>query len=205
MRRRRRDDGGFTLVELVMTVTILGIIIIPLGNFVLEFFQNYPQTENRIADSHDVQIAAAYLSNDVANAGVHSTYTSADTSQSVWATTFPASYCGSGAGTTVLLLSWNTWTVAPSGGGSFGPTSSVAYVNELGVLHRIYCASGTTASSDAVLVHGLQSASVACSTACEGSPGNPAPTTVNLTLNISTGADDTAATTVVLSGQRRQS
>ncbi|HEY2296176.1 MAG TPA: prepilin-type N-terminal cleavage/methylation domain-containing protein [Jatrophihabitans sp.] len=202
MKRLRRNDGGFTLVELVMTVTILGIIMIPLGNFVLEYFQNYPQTENRIADSHDMQIAAAYLSNDVASAGLHSSYTSAATSQSVWATGFPASYCGSGAGTTVLLLSWNTWTIAQSGGGSFGPTSSVAYVNESGALHRIYCASGTTTSSDATLVDGLQSASVACSVACSASPP---PATVSLTLNISTGSDDTAATSVVLTGQRRQS
>lgn len=202
MKRARRGDGGFTLVELVMTVTILGIIILPLGNFVLEYFQNYPQTENRVADSHDMQIAAAYVSNDVASAGVHSSYTSAATSQSVWATSFPASYCGAGAGTTVLLLSWNTWTVAPSGGGTFGPASSVAYVSESGVLHRIYCASGTTISSDAVLVHGLQSANVTCSSTCGGTPP---PATVSMTLSISTGSGDTAATSVVLTGQRRES
>ena len=202
MIRRRGDDSGFTLVELVMTVAILGIIIVPLGNFVLSYFQNYPTTENRVADSHDMQIAAAYVSNDVANAGVHSSYTSATTAQSVWSTSFPGSSCGGSAGTIVLLLKWDTWTVGPNGGGAFGAPSSVAYVNESGVLHRIYCANGSTTSSDSVLVHGLQSASVACSTTCEGSP---APTTVNLTLNISTGSDDTAATSVVLTGRRRQS
>ena len=202
MKRLRRDDGGFTLIELVMTVTILGIIIVPLGNFVLEYFQNYPQTENRISDSHDMQIAAAYVSNDVANAGVHSSFTSASTAQSVWSTSFPGSSCGSSAGTIVLLLKWDTWSVGANGGGSFGSPSSVAYVNESGTLHRVYCASGNSTSSDSVLVDGLQSASVTCSTTCEGSP---APTTVNLTLNISTGSDDTAATSVVLTGKRRQS
>jgi prepilin-type N-terminal cleavage/methylation domain-containing protein len=199
-RPHRSEDGGFTLVELVITVAILGIIILPLGNLVLEYFQNYPQTENRVADSHDMQIAAAYVSNDVADAGVHASYTSAATSQSIWTTSFPASYCGSGAGTTVLLLSWNTWTVA--GGGSFGATSSVAYVNESGVLHRIYCAVGSTVASDAVLVDGLQAASVSCSSTCSGTPP---PSTVSLALTISTGASDTAATSVTLTGQRRQS
>lgn len=205
MTRGRRDDRGFTLLELVMTVTILGIIIVPLGTFVLEYFKNYPQTLSRVADSHDMQIAAAYVSNDVASAGLHSSYTSATPAQSVWTTSFPASYCGSGAGTTVLLLSWNTWTVAASGAGSFGPASSVAYVNESGALHRIYCASGTTPAADVVLVHGLQSARVGCPTtaaACE-TPAPPA--AVNVTLNISTGAGDTASTSVVLTGERRQS
>lgn len=202
MRRVRRDDAGFTLIELVMTVTILGIITLPLGNLVLQYFTNYPQTMSRVADSHDMQISAAYVSNDVASAGLHSSYTSSSTDQSVWTTAFPASYCGGGAGTTVLLLSWNTWTVAAAGDGSFGPASSVAYVNESGVLHRIYCASGSTRSSDAVLVHGLQSAAVACSTTCGSSPP---PATVNVTLTISTGSDDASATSVVLTGQRRQS
>lgn len=200
MTRRRGDDRGFTLVELIVTVTILGIIIIPISNFVLQYFQTYPQTENRISDSHDLQIATAYLSNDVASAGVNTSDASPTGAQSVWTTAFPAGYCGQSSGTTVLLLSWNTWTVA-SGTGNSGATSSVAYVKRSGALHRVYCASGTSTTSDVTIVHGLDSATASCPGGCGSSPS-----TVQLTLGISTGATDSAAiTSVTLTGKRRPS
>lgn len=200
---RRRDDG-FTLIELIITVTILGIIVVPLGNFMLAYLTNYTQTQNRVSDSHDIQIAAAYFSQDVANTGVRSGWnstspaTSFTPQQSVWLSS-GAGDCGNGAGITVLLLKWDLPQSMA--------TASAAYVNEAGVLHRIYCASGATVASDATIVHGLVAATVACPTTAGACTTTPPPSTINLSLTISSGtSDDTAPSApVVLSGQRRQS
>jgi prepilin-type N-terminal cleavage/methylation domain-containing protein len=205
MKRHRRDDG-FTLMELLIVVVVLGVIIVPLGNFLLGYFKNVTTTQQRMSDSHDVQIAAAYFSQDVANTGLHSTADPFPLIQSVWTSGFPGSYCGQGLGTTTLLLEWDAWTVGTTGSGQYTgtqKTSSAAYVTEGSTLHRIYCAAGTTQSSDATIVHNLQSASVSCNTACNGSTP---PATVTLSLTISGGATDQAAPSqpVTLTGQRRQ-
>lgn len=200
--RRRCRDAGFTLIELVMTVTILGVITIPLGNFMLEYLANYPTTTQRLSDSHDIQIATAYFSQDAANTGVRGGAPSYDLQQSAWvATNPPASFCGQSGGTLVLLLSWNVPSVP--GSAPSGVRSSAAYVKSARTLHRIYCASGTTQSSDVTVVHNLQSASATCPTACDGALP---PTTFTLSLSISGVGTDAAAppNAVTLTGQRRQ-
>jgi prepilin-type N-terminal cleavage/methylation domain-containing protein len=203
---RADDESGFTLVELVVTITILGIIVVPLANFFLSYLRNYTTTQDRISDSHDIQIATAYVSQDIADTGLHDANPPYSLKQSVWVTSLPGSYCGQGSGTTILVLSWDAWSVTgtPSSPTGTDTPSSVAYVNESGTLHRLYCASGTTVSSDATLVHGLQSASVQCSSTCDA---NTPPARISLTLSIATGPADKAAPSapVVLTGQRRQS
>ena len=132
--RRRSSDAGFTLVELVVTITIMGVIIVPVSNFVLAYFKNLTSTQNRLADSHDVQIAAAYFSKDVANVGMHVSATDVTFVQSVF-TSPTGTYCGSSlGGTTLLLLKWDDWTVSGGAnptGVSAGPHSA-AYVVKSG-------------------------------------------------------------------------
>lgn len=204
--KQRLADAGFTLVELLVTIVVLGIIVVPLADFVMSYLQNYQTTEQRMSDSHDIQIAAAYFSQDVADTGVHGTSDPFPSAQSVWTSAFPGSYCGQGDGTPVLLLEWDAWTVTTTGSGQYtgsGATSSATYVTEGSELHRIYCASGTSVSSDATLVHNFQGASVSCSSTCGASTP---PMGVTLTLTISGGTTDQAAPTqpVTLTGQRRQ-
>jgi len=199
MRRRvRADDAGFTLIELIMTMLIMGIITIPLANFVLSYFENYQTTENRLSDSHDIQIATAYFSQDVANA---------DTV----ATTSAAGDCGfSATSPTVLLLKWTSWSVTTGAGGlptGASTAMSVAYVKQAGTLHRVSC--GGASAADIVVVHGLVSAVPSCLTAT-GVTTSCTPTTpprVRLTLTIASGStNDSAAPEqpVTLDGQRRQ-
>jgi prepilin-type N-terminal cleavage/methylation domain-containing protein len=207
--RRLRRDAGFTLIELVMTISILGIIIVPLGNFVIEYLQNYPTTTQRLSDSHDIQIATAYFSQDAANTGVRRITPPYPLQKSAWLPgNPPATFCGDDVvGTLVLLLSWDV----PGALGSppSGALSSAAYVatpgtlQTPGTLRRVYCATGASESSNVVVVHNLRSATACVPTACDGATP---PATFTISLSISGGTTDTAAPAheVTLTGQRRQ-
>ncbi|GAA1976617.1 hypothetical protein GCM10009798_42270 [Nocardioides panacihumi] len=69
---RLRADDGFTLVEMIMTVSIMGIVSVALTGIVLSYLRNTVDTEARLTESHDVQFAAAYWQRDVASIGVRS-------------------------------------------------------------------------------------------------------------------------------------
>jgi prepilin-type N-terminal cleavage/methylation domain-containing protein len=208
-RPNRGEQSGFTLIELVITIVIMGVITLPLANFVLAYFKNYAQTQSRLSDSHDTQIAAAYFSQDVANVGVRTAYPALALQQSVWTppTIFPASYCGKGLGTTILLLSWDDWTTPGSGA---APVDSAAYVVVSGTLHRVFCSGGVATTSDATVVHNLvypdagNTAPVMCPTSAAQCGTATPPAVVKLKLSIKAPAD-TAVSYVTLSGQRRQS
>lgn len=211
-RRRVRNDRGFTLIELLFTVVIMGIITVPLGNFMLSYVDNYTTTQNRISDSHDIQIATAYFSQDVANFGLHQGSPNYGYSPSAWvptSSTLPASYCGKSAGPLVLLLSWDVWTVGGNPPTGTDQPASVAYVKSANTLARVFCKTGTTTATNTTIVDNLQSATASCAspTQCDATTPSP-PATISLTLSIATGSasSDQAAPThaVVLTGQRRQ-
>ncbi len=68
-RTPRREDG-FTLPELIITVTIIGIIAAGLTGVVISYLKTTTDTQSRLTESHDVQFAAAYWQRDVASIGV---------------------------------------------------------------------------------------------------------------------------------------
>jgi prepilin-type N-terminal cleavage/methylation domain-containing protein len=68
LRRARFAESGFTLVELLMAVTILGIIVTPLGAAFFVALRTVDETSNRRASSHDAQLLSIYLPPDVQNA-----------------------------------------------------------------------------------------------------------------------------------------
>ena len=227
---RRGREEGFTLVELMIVIAILGIITLPISNLVFEGFKYYATTQTRLADSHDVQITTAYFSQDVADAGVRH-YTAANPTtgtpvQSVWiGGAHPSgAYCGQGvAGTLILLLEWDDVQVGSTGASVTRFVDSVAYVattaNGKTNLVRKFCqgTDGQTGVADAVpssvgvvatMAHNYyfpdasNAAPVSCAPSC--APAGAFPSSISFTLSVK-GPTDTNPVHVTLTGTGRQS
>ncbi len=215
-RLRSSGDDGFTIVELVLAVTILGIIIVPLGNFILAYLDNVNETQARMSESHDMQIATAYFSQDVANVGLRGPTDPFPLLPSIFTSGFS---CLPADGTGVVMLQWDKHDTATTNSTTVGTrrTETVTYYTKAGTLHRRYCPdpSDTTATTtpppdstrdvDLVLMHNVVSSSppvVTCAPgACNAAPA--VPTDVTLTVDLrGFGADEN--TSVVLKGHRRQ-
>ena len=192
-----RRDAGFTLIELLVVIAIMGVVTVPVANFVISYFRNSTQAAQRLSVSHDIQIASAYFSQDVANTGLR-TPTSYTPAQSVWVNSAPPP-CATGLGSAVVLLKWDNW--AATGGTGTRTTESAAYVVESGALHRVAC-SDSTLRSDVTVVHNYVSASVSCSPGACGA--STPPMTINLTVRIQAGPNDASWKDATLTGQRRQ-
>ena len=62
-------DDGFTLVkELLVGMVVAGLIVGAMGGALVVSFKTTDVTQQRMAESHDVQISSAYLANDVQSA-----------------------------------------------------------------------------------------------------------------------------------------
>jgi prepilin-type N-terminal cleavage/methylation domain-containing protein len=210
---RSSDDAGFTLVELLMSIVILGVIMAPLTGVVLTYFRNADATSARLNESHDAQITAAWFSQDVQALGVRD-YTapgpyfpllqSVETGVAADGGSHP---CGA-AGTPDALVrfAWDDFSDSTLGSRS---QTRVVYVVEGTELHRVRCdGSAAGVTSDVVVAHNVTAASVACATASGGTgctgAGAQVPTAVSLLLTIRD-PKSAADYPVTLTGQRRQS
>jgi prepilin-type N-terminal cleavage/methylation domain-containing protein len=204
----RSDERGVTLPEVLVAVAILAIIIIPLGDAMIGFVGNTDATTRRMIESHDMQIATAYFAQDVQDLGVRdwSSPTLA-LRQSIDNTSYPSWTCTS-AGTSVISLAWDDFTVISS--------LTVVRVNyvvrDVGGEHqlrRLLCKGSPTAvtvpiESDLVLVHNLVGTPPpvrAClPTTCTSAT---VPQRVTLTLTVKHPSNATGIP-LTLTGQRRQ-
>jgi prepilin-type N-terminal cleavage/methylation domain-containing protein len=66
--RPARADQGFTLVELLITVAVLGIIMVPLAGALGLGFRMVDQTSKVLVGSSDAQFVSIYLPADIKNA-----------------------------------------------------------------------------------------------------------------------------------------
>lgn len=217
LRSRLRDapDDGFSLLELMMTVAIVGVIITGLTGTVLAYLKNTVATESRLTESHDIQFAAAYWQRDVASIGVRAnTYDTVNDSfaleQSVGVA--PACTLPSGTGTTVVTLAWSEYDSLVSTDPPTKVTVSYRYLADAdgGKLIRVRC-NGSTLDSTVEVAHSLaaEPAQPQCSGPGGSSctlAGNNVPVTISLTLLVRD--PDREATgvpyEVTLTGERRQ-
>jgi prepilin-type N-terminal cleavage/methylation domain-containing protein len=194
--RARGREGGFTLIEMLVGIVILGIIAVPLSMALFSYFKNSDATQARLAESHDAQIAAVYFAQDVASVGTRSTGSGNPYNASVWTSDTGPYPCG-GSGT-ILKLAWDDYTEV-----STKTVVAVAYVVKNSTeLHRVVCKSGTT--TDITVVHNLAGTpAVSC-----GAPGCTAsttpPQTISMTVAVKAAGNNGDPYTFTLSGDRRQ-
>lgn len=94
-----RSEAGLTLPEMLLAVSILGIIVLPLTNAMVAGLRTSDRTADVLVTSADRQMLANYLPPDALSA------TAATASES-------ASGCLNPTGARVLLLTWSEFTGA---------------------------------------------------------------------------------------------
>lgn len=201
--RRPASDAGFTLVELLLVIVILGVIVVPLANAVIGVLKNENAVSDRVMLSHDAQLSTAFFAQDVAATGLR------DYSGQVANGTVPfkasfqldAAYnaggltCGTSATpTAVLRLLSDDWDPT-------GPTlrtDIVAYYLASTDLHRLKCTA--TATIDVIVAHDVSAApTVTCSAGCTATS-----TPQQLTLAFTVTAPSADPYAITLTGQWRQ-
>jgi prepilin-type N-terminal cleavage/methylation domain-containing protein len=211
----RADDRGLTLIEVLVTIVILGIIVVPLGNALIGFTRNSDETILRMSESHDIQIMAAYFAEDVQSVGVRDwTADPYPLKQSIVpdvaydAGPYP---CGvAGTPVAVVRLAWDDPTTVSGTPDTVRVSYVVETVGAERQLHRVSCAASSTPTSDVVLAHNVDASlptrvcytAAMVATSCTAAPA--VPQTVTLTVTIKNPASSGPAVTVTLTGQRRQ-
>ncbi len=202
----KHTDDGFTLVELLVAVVIIGIIMVPLSNLFIGFLRTDGTASARLDESHDAQIGATYWAQDVASIGIRQAYDPATKTFPLAQSVNVAFPCSTPAdSSTVAVLGWDE--LDSSGAAT---AVRVAYVTSGTSLIRLRCDGGTLQST-ATLAHELDTASpptVVCSgsggSSCTGS-GSAVPQKITLTFSVKDSSGKGQPYTLALAGQRRQS
>jgi prepilin-type N-terminal cleavage/methylation domain-containing protein len=191
-------DAGFTLVELIIAIVIIGVITVPLADVVLGYFRNTDETTARLLESHDVQITSAYWAQDVASVGMRmapdaSGFYALKSSVAIGTDSLAGLPACPVTGTPVVRLAWDDFNA--SGGKTIVQVAYFLDMDSPAVLHRLRC-DGSVMASPVTLTHDLSTQpAVACSA-----------TTCTLTLSLKDPGNRSPDPYVVtLTGQRRQS
>lgn len=214
-RRDQRGEDGFTLVELVLAVAILGIISTSLIGIVMQYLKVTTSTSTRLSESTDQQFISAYWQQDVSSLGRRSFNPSdqnnpVPTSDSVWRGAPPPGNCGNGVGVPVVAFAWTEFDV-----GATDPDLAwretpheVAYVSVLAggnkFLKRVRCKGGVAGAPLTVARRIVGDIDVTCAPSC--TPAGALPRTVSMTFtvkDVSESTTDTGYTTTVTADRRQ--
>jgi hypothetical protein len=216
-----------TLTELLITMLILIVIIGPLTGAMIVYLRNTQATSDRLSESHDAQIAAAYFRDDVQNTGlrdwVHPPYTGYVQSITMDAPVNQGPYgCGSDTTTALIQFAWTEPAATIATQSERSATYVVRPVTGspgVGELHRVTCQKAPDSSggavtmlADIIVAHNVDLSALPTVTCVDGS-GNftkaactastTPPGTVKLTLSVRAQGRPSDYP-VVLIGERRQ-
>jgi prepilin-type N-terminal cleavage/methylation domain-containing protein len=208
--RRPRGDHGFTLIEMVMTVGILGIISATLLGVVLQYLKTASDTGARLNESTDQQFISTYWQNDVSSLGRQTFSGSVPLApaQSVFVNAAGPTNCGASVGTVVVAFAWNEFNVNAVNPDNAWVTTphEVAYVTVPAgyrmLLKRVRCRNGA-ASQPQTVAHNLTGTpTISCDTSC-GSTSPP--NRVSMTFIVKdAGTPNSQGYTTTVSADRRQ-
>lgn len=221
-KRHRLLDGGFTLIEMVISITILGIIAVSLTGVVIEYLKVTNSTETRLSESTDTQIVSAYWQNDVSSLGAR-TFSAGAADQvpsatSIWVGTSTLTSdpggCGAGDGALVVSFAWNGYPVGATDSNAawVSAPQRVAYLLDGSRIKRVWC--GSTGEPVLVIARNLAASATypnGWRVTCDGGAcGASVPRVVQLTLHVqdtsgpgNSGSANTGYD-VTLTGERRQ-
>jgi prepilin-type N-terminal cleavage/methylation domain-containing protein len=203
-------DDGFTLIEMVVTVAILGVISAGLLGVVLQYLKTTGDTGARLNESTDQQFISTYWQNDVSSLG-RQTFSGSvplTSAPSVFVNAPGPGSCGTAVGTSVVTFAWNEFNVnAANPDDAWGTTpNEVAYVTVPAgsrlLLKRVRCKGGTTSAPQTV-AHNLTAApTISCDASCGGATP---PNRVSMTFVVKDADNpNSQGYTTTVSADRRQ-
>jgi prepilin-type N-terminal cleavage/methylation domain-containing protein len=137
MSATRTGDPGFTLVELLVAITILGIITTALGTALYVGIRAAGDEQRTLDESNAEQLVAHFLSNDVKSA-CSSALTVPACTRSPNPSTSPVSACGSTVQVAIDTTSTATGAAADT---------TIGYLLTGTTLTRVTCALGASSTS----------------------------------------------------------
>lgn len=185
----RLTEDGFTLVELLLVIVILGIVMGALGQAVIVGLRTSDAATNRLAESHDAQIVSSYFVTDI-QSSVTVTAGAQDSTSPLPAGCTPAA-------SPIVVFSWTD----PSAGAQLVSYYRATSGGQTQLLRQA-CSPNATKLITVAHLLGTSTFSLTCAPTACSSTGSAA-TRVQLVLTAQ-GSDGTSYT-YTLQGSRRTS